>query len=631
MLYPHLTSKPWDLSLSSDHLAETMTKALQLAAQESTGHRHSEPEMACRGQDPASVLRLSTRPMFLPTRLRWRLRHGSRRRAPDLPHPCPTTDGEVAEAAAKIRKAVKRHLVRWGPTTEEQLAIAEPDLFQPQKPVLAACSALGATLRRPSSQISGSCDIIPHRPVGVESMETKIPDKTSLLSIVLLFTLLSCTGGQESATESDALDSRSWGKADIYGEDDREDPYRLDENDSLAAFSTLAQSVAIVIKKPSSNIVTDASSPNLARLKTRSPSLCAGERFTDELAANGGGGTAFLVGPNLMATAGHVFETSERQYPMSKAVVFGFGASDEVSRIQASDVYRVNRLLAWAFNYTEDTKVDYALFELSSMVEDRKILPVRESGEIEDKKELVILGHPANLPLKIASGHVLDTSPADFFLSNLDTSPGFSGSPVINQATRTVEGIHVRGYSTWNQDQWCTSNATHPEEGDRRYNGAVEQRIGVLSNVIRNWNDGVAKYHVLQGSRQWFPESQWSINPLSDDLEAQVFFGDEGWILHADIVVQIAHVESETMEWELAHGGEVVELLPVEWDDESSCQGCVRHGTVHGPLPSLEGLRASGDWTLRLTSRVHGREGSSEILGWAIHLIVELPSFRAPQ
>jgi hypothetical protein len=57
-----------------------------------------------------------------------------------------------------------------------------------------------------------------------------------------------------------------------------------------------------------------------------------------------------------------------------------------------------------------------------------------------------VIGHPAGLPTKVAGGaKVRDASPEGFFVANVDTYGGNSGSIVINARTGKGAGILVRG------------------------------------------------------------------------------------------------------------------------------------------------------------------------------------------
>ena len=54
------------------------------------------------------------------------------------------------------------------------------------------------------------------------------------------------------------------------------------------------------------------------------------------------------------------------------------------------------------------------------------------------------MGHPSGLPLKVTAGATVRSHKRDFYVANLDSFEGNSGSPVFNE-NYEVAGILVRG------------------------------------------------------------------------------------------------------------------------------------------------------------------------------------------
>jgi hypothetical protein len=76
----------------------------------------------------------------------------------------------------------------------------------------------------------------------------------------------------------------------------------------------------------------------------------------------------------------------------------------------------------------------------------RRPLAVRSAGRVAKGQPLFVIGHPNGLPTKFADGaQVRGNAHKDFFVANLDTYGGNSGSPVFNAVSLEVEGILVRG------------------------------------------------------------------------------------------------------------------------------------------------------------------------------------------
>jgi hypothetical protein len=97
-----------------------------------------------------------------------------------------------------------------------------------------------------------------------------------------------------------------------------------------------------------------------------------------------------------------------------------------------------------------------------------RIAPVRRTGKIGDTQAVHVIGHPVGLPTKFAGGAaVRNNTPAAFFVANLDTYGGNSGSPVFNSTSRQVEGILVRGETDFAMQGTCRVSLVCPTSGCR--------------------------------------------------------------------------------------------------------------------------------------------------------------------
>jgi hypothetical protein len=171
--------------------------------------------------------------------------------------------------------------------------------------------------------------------------------------------------------------------------------------------------------------------------------------------------TAFLVGPDLFATAGHCFcrDTNPSLCPFGlrpdelgcagMRVVFGFHADangqNEVLVVPETEVYSCTEITG-VYEVTP-TDEDWAFFRVDRVVSDRTALIAGYSGTPSPTGELLIAGHPDGLPLKVAGGGEARGDPSSDpvnWTTSLDAFGGNSGSPVINLLSGVVEGIHVR-------------------------------------------------------------------------------------------------------------------------------------------------------------------------------------------
>lgn len=223
----------------------------------------------------------------------------------------------------------------------------------------------------------------------------------------------------------------------IYGEDNRVDVF--ESNNS--AFVELSKATAGMI--PSGNI----KSINLNEVKIDAETLesrgvCAKERFSQQISAANCSG--FLVAPNVLVTAGHCIrsEADCRSYKW----VFDYKvehAEQQAISVPSTSVYSCKKIIERSLD--SSTKDDYAVIELDRKVTDRRPLSFRRTGKVSRGASLVVIGHPTGLPTKIADGANVRSLAGKFFVANLDTYGGNSGSAVINTRTSEVEGILVRG------------------------------------------------------------------------------------------------------------------------------------------------------------------------------------------
>ncbi|NLV41592.1 MAG: PASTA domain-containing protein [Candidatus Hydrogenedentes bacterium] len=156
--------------------------------------------------------------------------------------------------------------------------------------------------------------------------------------------------------------------------------------------------------------------------------------------------TGFLVGEDLIATAGHCFADGDQSYVR---FIFGFemtSATTPVYELEASQVYTAVEVVGWALS----GGLDYCVVRVDRPVtaSGAQPLQIRREGTVPLDTPLGVIGHPSGLPKKLAFGpttKVAANTASGYFTANLDTYGGNSGSPVFNAATGVVEGILVRG------------------------------------------------------------------------------------------------------------------------------------------------------------------------------------------
>ncbi len=233
----------------------------------------------------------------------------------------------------------------------------------------------------------------------------------------------------------------------VYGEDNR-----IETHEASKAEQKLAHSTAGMINTIKTIKVGDKIMLPPYTIK-KEMNLCADEKFADQPSAVVCSG--FLVGPDLLVTAGHCIQTQADCQEVSW--VFDYKESSKKQRtdilVPAKNVYKCKKLIEGKLESTTTFKKDYALIRLDRVVTGRTPLKVRTTGKVKTNTDILVIGHPSGLPQKVAGGaKVLENTPENYFKTNLDTFGGNSGSAVFDAKTGSVEGILVRGAQDYQED-----------------------------------------------------------------------------------------------------------------------------------------------------------------------------------
>lgn len=276
--------------------------------------------------------------------------------------------------------------------------------------------------------------------------------KNSINSLILFTCLLQTSFAQDSKSIDQYLKV-------IYGEDNRSEV--SDYHD--AAFRDLSQSVAGMVR--SNALIKDPRQPGRVIFPRRTAqnflNLCPEEPFSQQITLPICSG--FLVGEDLLVTAGHCVE-DESDCQRYKWV---FGYDSEAKSLAQKDIYGCKEILDTQVHDSRFKLLDYAVIKLDRKVEDREPLKYRKDSKAKINTPLVVIGHPLGLPMKISDSAKVSRMNLEeikkpvssllkkryYFLANLDSYSGNSGSPVFNQETREVEGILVEGAEDFVQDQ----------------------------------------------------------------------------------------------------------------------------------------------------------------------------------
>lgn len=282
----------------------------------------------------------------------------------------------------------------------------------------------------------------------------------------LIFASVLCLSGQVLAA-APSIDV-------IYGEDNRKDVFESTDSDLVE----LSRSTAAMI--PSTKIFMSSGIATIKGDTLESRGICSDERFASQMTAANCSG--FLVSENVLVTAGHCIK-SEADCKNYKWV-FDYkmdSAKQDSMKVESSDVYSCTRIIARSLD--QFSKDDYAVIQLDRK-STRRPLSFRKSGKVATGESVVVIGHPSGLPTKIADGAKVRSHAGKYFVANLDTYGGNSGSAVFNQRTGEVEGILVRGENDYVQsERGCMVSNKCSNDGCRGEDVTYITNIKALQNL----------------------------------------------------------------------------------------------------------------------------------------------------
>jgi V8-like Glu-specific endopeptidase len=234
----------------------------------------------------------------------------------------------------------------------------------------------------------------------------------------------------------------------VYGDDNRHEVYEASEANQQLAKSTAAM-VAVT------SIAPNASMPGLMTLDqhtltdwiqngNKDINFCEGTRYAAQ--PNPSMCSGFLIAPDLMVTAGHCVEIENMCNDFSWVFDFNVDKDTKLAGqdIKPENIYKCKKIVSNALSFL--LGLDHGVIQLDRVVTGRVPLEINNSTKVTDGQGVLVIGNPSGLPTKVADGSMVrDNSSSSFFVANLDTFGGNSGSAVFNSDTGVVEGILVRG------------------------------------------------------------------------------------------------------------------------------------------------------------------------------------------
>lgn len=264
----------------------------------------------------------------------------------------------------------------------------------------------------------------------------------------------------------------------IYGSDNR----KFVDLNSSPKIKSLSRSVGLIVSRDfvvknrfSSNILADKLTDS------GSIGLCQDELFSNHLSLNSC--TGFLIGEDLMASAGHCFKSIEDCERMIIAFdVLAKNEKDDSYKVSNRNLYECSSILS----ISEGDK-DFAVIRLNKKVVGRSPLKINSSRILKSTEKVFMIGHPLGMALMATEdAAITDNDQSNFFKTRLDSFSGNSGSPVFNSETFEVEGILVKGEEDFLQDstRGCYLNQVYLEEGSASLKGEVVNRIQDIKHYV---------------------------------------------------------------------------------------------------------------------------------------------------
>lgn len=209
--------------------------------------------------------------------------------------------------------------------------------------------------------------------------------------------------------------------------------------------------------------------------------VCPDERFATQPSWSSCSGV--LIDDDLVLTAGHCMQSQygkldivpHRTPCASWRFVFdyAYGENGTLLPIDADDVYGCRGVVAIGSDVPGTLGVrDYAILQLDRPVQGRtpaEVVPTLEP--VTRGSGLTLIGFPFGLPMKVATGgRVIDEGLPHypFFVSDVDTFIGNSGSPVLDEQMRVV-GILVLGMhsnTTWGPACYTVTRVPSAQAGE---------------------------------------------------------------------------------------------------------------------------------------------------------------------
>ncbi|MCP3139935.1 trypsin-like serine peptidase [Pyxidicoccus xibeiensis] len=254
----------------------------------------------------------------------------------------------------------------------------------------------------------------------------------------------------------------------VYGTDNRTDVYAH----ANATLRARAQQSTVALMNPSDFTVNPSSGAVTFNADTLQSAynLCSSQRFLSDLTPAFCSGT--LIDDDLVLTAGHCITSASACTGTRFVFNFYRNGAGSMQPVTSQDIFSCQSIVVRQQATVGGRNLDYAIVKLDRAATPRFTpAPIRAgNAALPVGTSVTVIGSGSGIPFKIDDGgSVRDARAAtlDYFVSNMDTFGGNSGSGVYENGGYTVAGILVRGETDYVSSGSCSIVNTCTETGCR--------------------------------------------------------------------------------------------------------------------------------------------------------------------
>lgn len=243
----------------------------------------------------------------------------------------------------------------------------------------------------------------------------------------------------------------------LYEEDNRVDYYKLSDE----KMKETAKSVAIQIYKDELKGWTFNRYWEIVTRPLINYDVCRQERFSDQSRMRNDC-SAVLIGPRHLLLPGNCIT---EHYCDNDLFYWMFNYHLESSapmdlNRKRENFYKCDKVVRRVFD--PNTAISYTVIELNKDVVGVKPVKISKQLDIGPAEELVAIGHPAGLPLKIAGeAYVADQNDTHFLVSS-DIAGRSKGAAIFNAKSYELEGMLIDGRPDFENRDGCKQSPVLP-------------------------------------------------------------------------------------------------------------------------------------------------------------------------